>query len=41
MMLNRVDGAFEAEMIGMTDDPHKLEPLVNEAGAEYLLAQIG
>ncbi len=38
--LHQVDGTFEAEMIGMTDDPRNLEPRINEAGVEHVMAQI-
>ncbi|MBS4060968.1 MAG: phosphohydrolase, partial [Bacteroidetes bacterium] len=41
LQLRRRGDTFEAEMIGMTDDPRKLEPVPNEAGIESLLEQIG
>jgi hypothetical protein len=41
LQLRRCGGTFDAEMIGMTDDPRKLEPIPNEAGIESLLQQIG
>jgi hypothetical protein len=40
LQLHRVGDTFEAEMMGMTDDPSKLEPVPNEAGIDNLLAQI-
>ncbi len=39
--LHRVDGTFETEMTGMTDDPRNLEPVANEDAVEDVLAQIG
>jgi len=40
LLLRRVGDSFEAEMIGTTDDPRKLEPRPNEAAMEDVLAQI-
>lgn len=40
LKLHRVDGTFETEMIGMTDDPRNLEPRANEDAVEDVLAQI-
>ncbi|MGQ9834269.1 MAG: hypothetical protein ACUVRJ_10855 [Candidatus Villigracilaceae bacterium] len=40
MQLHRTGNTFEAEMIGMTDDPRNLEPRANEAAVEDVLAQI-
>ncbi len=40
LQLRRCGDTFEAEMIGMTNDPRKLEPVPNEAGIQSLLAQI-
>lgn len=40
LQLRRRGDTFEAEMIGMTDDPRNLEPRANEAAVEDVLAQI-
>lgn len=39
--LHRSGNTFEAEMIGMTDDPRNLEPRANEDAVEDILSQIG
>ena len=39
--LHRSGNTFEAEMIGMTDDPRNLEPRANADAVEDILSQIG
>ncbi|GAB4505318.1 MAG: hypothetical protein Fur0043_23130 [Anaerolineales bacterium] len=41
LRLHQVGNTFEAEMTGMSDDPRKLEPRVNEDAVQDVLAQIG